>query len=405
MKLSIKKIFSNLKLLFIILTVLLGLAAATVVMEYTSFKKIENLQNQKMLVNYIVSLGRDDLELSNVRFRGKSTQLEFENQKLADIYNFDIITQAFYSAPSHYDSQLDELKVLTLLFTEAAERWYDQKSKLSEKELSKRKEVLSNAQSRLIDQLDFMIIKNVDFEYNRFKIQEILVYLALASALFALLWYSRRLNAVYKDLLHLNAVDTHESDYVILTEEANGILKRMGRKPSTSENPSMIDPLTQINNYKGMQQEFGEKKNIKKGKYTGICVFEIDNFSTIQQQYPKDFSQTALKKIAFMISLYQRHTDVIARIDQHQFAVIISRDDKKQALNDCEMIRKSVEETLFKVPKADAIRITLSGGFVQKSGQKSLEETINQAKEVLKTAIAHGKNRIAQLRESATPLK
>jgi diguanylate cyclase (GGDEF)-like protein len=405
MKLSIKKIFANLKLLFTILTVLLGLAAATVVMEYTSFKKIENLQNQKMLVNYIASLGREDLELANVRFRGKSTQLEFEIEKLADIYSFDIITQAFYSSSSHYDSQLDELKVLALLFTEASERWYDQKSRLSAKELAKRKAALVHAQSRLIDQLDFMIIKNVDFEYNRFKIQEIFVYLALASALFALLWYSRRLNVVYKDLLHLNAVDTHESDYVILTEEANGILKRMGRKPSTSENPSMIDPITQINNYKGMLQEISDKKNTKQGRYTGLCVFEIDNFGAIQHQYPKDFSQTVLKKIAFMISLYQRHTDVIARIDQHQFAIILSRDDKKQALNDCEMIRKSVEETLFKVPKGESIRITLSGGFVQKIGQKSLEETINQAKQVLQTAIAHGKNRIAQLREGAAPLK
>jgi diguanylate cyclase (GGDEF)-like protein len=405
MKLSVKKIFSNINLLFIVLTLLLGLATATVVMEYASFKKIENLQNQKMLVNYIASLGRDDLELSNVQFRGKSTQLIHENRKLAEIYNFDVITQTFFSEPASYDSQLDELKVLTLLFSDAAEQWYDQKSELSEKELAKRKDALANAQSRLIDQIDFMIIKNVDYEYNRFKVQELFVYFSLATVLFGLLWYSRRLNVIYKDFLFLNAVDTHESNYVIRTEEANAILKRMGRKPSTSENPSMTDPVTQINNYKGMLQEFSEKKPSKKGDYTGLCVFEIDDFSTIQRQYPKEFSQTVLKKIAFMISLYQRHTDVIARSDMNQFTVILTRADKKQALNDCELIRKSVEETLFKVPKGEAIRITISGGFIQKSGQKSLEESINMAKEVLQTAIAHGKNRIAQLRDTAAPLK
>lgn len=405
MKLSIKKIFANLNLFFIVLTVLLGLVTVTVVMEYTSFKKIENLQQQKMLVNYIASLGREDLELANIQFRGKSNQLVNEYKKLADIYNYDIITQAFFSQPSNYDAQLDELKNLTLRFTEAAEQWYDQKNALSSKELEKREDAIISAQSRIIDQLDFMIIKNVDYEYNRFKIQELLVYPAFAAALFALLWYSRRFRMIYKDLLFLNAVDAHESDYVILTEEGNAISKRMGRKPSTSENPSMIDPVTQINNYKGMQQEFSDKKALKKGEYAGLCVFEVDDFSTIQQQYPKEFSQTVLKKIAFMVSLYQHHTDVIARIDQNQFAVLLTRGDKKQALNDCELIRKSVEETVFKVPKGEAIRITLSGGFVQKSGQKSLEETINQAKTVLQTAITHGKNRIAQLRDNAAPLK
>lgn len=397
MKLSIKKILGNLNLLLTVLTILLGLIALSAVSEYTSYNKIENLQDQKRLIHIISTLGREDLELSSIQYRGKSTSLHNEIAKLHKLFVYDIQSNYIFDHAQTYKNELDDLKAYATLYTDAVGEWY----KEGEKNLDAREKAMLSAQVRLINQIDSMIEQNISYEKDKFVIQEVLVYLAFLLALSMTLWYSRRLAQVYKDIQSLFAVDLDLSSYVILTHEVEAISKRMNRKPATNENPAMIDQVTQINNYKGMVHAYGNRKSVKDANFTGLCVFEIDHFKELDKRYPKEFTQAVLKKIAFMISLHEQPNDVIARIDYCQFVVIFSRPSKELALKDCETIRKSVEETGFKVPRAETLRLSLSGGYITKPNNKTLDEAIAQAREILKTAQENGRNRIAQLRDHA----
>ena len=175
----------------------------------------------------------------------------------------------------------------------------------------------------------------------------------------------------------------------------------MSRKPSLDEQPDLIDPVTEIHNYKGLLQVYSNLKSKNESNFVSVCVFEVDYFKQLDEKYPKEFTQSVLKKIAFIISLNKQHHDVVARCDKAQFCVVFSRNTKEQAYKDCETIRNTIADTIFKVPRGEALKLTVSGGFTIKPGNKTLAEAIEQAKEIIVTAQENGRNRIAQLRDHA----
>ena len=214
-------------------------------------------------------------------------------------------------------------------------------------------------------------------------------------------FYSKKLTVIYDDIKSLFAVGGERLPQFIQTQEVNTIKMRMARKPRLSQNPSMIDSVTELKNYQGMMQAYSEKKWIKENNYTAVCVFEVDNFKELEKNLTKRYTQSVLKKISFILSLYEQPTDVIARIEYDRFAVILSRETKRETFDDCDAMRKNIEETVFNNPEGGTVNFTLSGGFLIKQNNKSLEDAIKQAKEILQAAKANGNNRIAQIHEHA----
>jgi PleD family two-component response regulator len=66
-----------------------------------------------------------------------------------------------------------------------------------------------------------------------------------------------------------------------------------------------------------------------------------------------------------------------------------------------EMIKQSINEIRFKTPDGEYTNVTISGGFAIKPKNKMLDESINQAKEILRVAKEMGGNKIAQLSDLA----
>jgi diguanylate cyclase (GGDEF)-like protein len=163
----------------------------------------------------------------------------------------------------------------------------------------------------------------------------------------------------------------------------------------------MIDPVTGVNNLKGMISSYDKKKDIKERGYTAVTVIEVDNFSKTNRVYSQELTQTILKKIAYLLSLHQQTADVIARTDYNQFTLIFSRDEKKELFKDVENIRENISELRVESPELGEIEITVSGGFVMKPYNLPLEEAIKEAKKILKFSQDHGKNKISQVRDLA----
>ena len=216
----------------------------------------------------------------------------------------------------------------------------------------------------------------------------------------ATIWYRKRLYYIYTDIKHLVSVDSNKETYSIYTQEIDAISLRMRRKTVTTDNITLLDQVTGINNYKGLVQSYSEKKGMKDSFFTAVVVLEIDNFSKSKRTYSQELTQAILKKIAFSISLYEKATDVIARTDYNQFTVILSRQTKELSFKDAEIIKQSIDELKFNTP--DNVAITTTGGFIIKPNNTNLEEAIKQAKENLESAKKIGNNKVLQTANMAT---
>ena len=398
MNVSIKKVFSHIRILMVVITLLLGLLSYNVYERSVSFSKIDKLQSIKAKSNEIAHLDYDDLDLSIIQFHGTYNIMKIELSKLKSLRNADRIGSMFFEYMPVYDQDLAQLSTLMRDFESAAEDYYSNvKAKLKE-----RKANLEKANSALAYKINSMIIKNSAYEKKKFALEIYLTLFTFLVVLLATLWYSRQLKNIYRDIESLFSVDTDGSkDKTVYTQEVEVINKRMSRKPSLEESPDLIDPVTEINNYKGLLQVYANMKSKNEHNFVAVCLFEIDYFKELDEKYPKEFIQTVLKKIAFIISLNKQHHDVVGRCDKAQFCVVFSRNSKEQAYKDCETIRNTIADTVFKVPRGEALKLTVSGGFTIKPGNKTLAQAIEQAKEIVVTAQENGRNRIAQLRDHA----
>lgn len=396
MRWSIKKIFGNLTKTLLSLSIILGMLAAIIFTLNASVAKTDLLLHQKALIKEAYNLGREDIQLSNIQLNTIFDNLKYDITKMKDAYAFDILGNYLYGHSAEYLNDLEQLSIKQLLYIEAADAYYDQ----SLENLSSRLEAYDLAQAEYISELFELEEKHLIYEAQKFNLLQYIVYLAFLISLLSTLWFTRRLSFIYNDLKMLYSVETENKTRVFLTEEADMITKRMSRKPAVTENPAYVDPVTEINNYKGLLNSFANRKGTT-GPILAVCVFSIDNLKEIENKYKKELANQILKKVASMLSLYEQHTDVLGRIDYDQFVFILNRNTKDAALNDCEDIRKSIEETRFKAPKGESFNVTLSGGFVLKTPNKPLDQTIIHAKEILGVALTQGGNKIAQLRDHA----
>ncbi len=403
MQISIFKIFKHTKSLFLLMLLLTVLLSATILSEYSSFYKLENLQKEKDLATAIFSLGRNSIELTNIQFQGNSNLLKLQAEALSDLYEYDYISRLMQTG--NYQNDILKLTDAINSFRAAAEEWFTQEQ-LGEEALQLRKEHLTHTYTLLMQQINSIISENAGYEQKRFYLQEFIVIVLLVLIGLSFFWVTRRLAQVQNDIQKLYEHDNEETTE-FFSVEADIIGRRLCRTTKTpaTSNPAFLDALTGINNYKGFIREFNDKKSYKLNNYTAVCVFAIDKLNDIELQYSQAFIETILKKVGFMLTLYRQHNDIIGRLDHNQFAIILSRQDKSSAINDCELIRKSVQESPFKTSDGQNLMITLSGGFVEKLSSQTLDEMITKANKVLVVSIQHGGNRIAQLRDEHTSMK
>lgn len=395
MKHSIKKIFQNLSLFLLLATVFAAFGVLAAVEHSNSYEKIDNLNNQKRIISSLLSLPKGDLDLALIQFNGKSTQLLHDIDKLRNQYEFSFVERFILSNSKEYLLDLDKLSSLTKEFNERASDFYTKKNN-GDKE---KEEALHKSFLSLYDQINNIIFRAVSYNQQKFNIHKNITYLAFILILSIALWYRKRLASIYKDIEYLYNVD--KKGYEIFSQEAGAIAVRMRRKPDVSENPAMVDPVTGINNLKGLMSSYAEKKNIKEKNYTSVTIFEIDNFSKTNRVYSQEMTQNILKKVAFAISLHKQSADVIARTDYNQFTVVLSRESKEQSFKDADIIRQSVAELKLTSPELGPIVVKMSGGFIIKPNHISLEEGIAQAKKVLEYAKETGGDKISQIKDLA----
>ncbi len=406
MKSSIKKIFNSLKTYLLFLFLMLSVLVLFVFEHDMSLDKINNLEKQKDVVHKLAQLDKNDIELALIQFNGKSTSLQQDIDKLRIIYKYNFTEQYVLGNSDEYNRDLNLLSKLVGEFNNAAHLYYEDilknKKHLRQTQVElDAKESLDISLNKVVHHIDRMLLKHLQYDEEKFSIIKIVSLSLFAIVVLFTFWYRSRLNKIYNDIAFLYQLDKDTKGYEIFSTEADAIALRMNRKVITSDNPTMLDKVTGINNYKGLLNSYSHKKGLKDSNFTSVTVFDIDNFSKTHRPYPQDITQSILKKIAYTISLYEQPVDVIARTDYNQYTIILSRPSKEQCFKDADLIRESIADLKFNVANVGTERVTVTGGHVIKPNNTTLDEAIKQAKEILNYAKTTGKNKIFQTRDMA----
>jgi diguanylate cyclase (GGDEF)-like protein len=364
-----------------------------------SFEKVNNLNDQKKIIASLTTLKKDDIEIALIQFNSKSTQLLQEIDKLKSIYKYDYSDKYLFGHQKEYLNDLNTLINYTNEFNSVAHQFYV--ADKSEKVKLKAKNDLDQVFKKINSHIDMLLIKNITYNQEKFNLIKIATIIIFILVLISTLWYRKRLFSIYKDIEFLYQIDKSKINYPIYTLEADAIAMRMNRKNITVDNPTMTDPVTGINNYKGLINSYSNKKNLKDSNFTALTIIEINNFSKSKRTFSQEITQNILKKIAYAISLHEQPVDVIARTDYNQFTLIFSRSSKEQSFKDVELIRQSIEELKFTVPSKGPVHITISGGLVIKPNNTNIDEAMKQAKEILEYAKSIETNKILQIRDMA----
>lgn len=338
------------------------------------------------MIKSLTKIKKNDVEFALIQFNGKSNQLIHEIDKLKFLYKYDFTGQYIINNSSEYLNTLNTLTNLVTTFNKVANDYYEKNGK---------KEKLDSISNNLLNHIDSIIFKNIFYDEIKFKILQDIAIISFLLTLLTTFWYRKRLINIREDILHLYSMD--KNNHTVFTEEVDAIKMRMGRKMSVADtNKDMIDPITQIYNNKGIAQAYNEKKNLKDSNFMTVTIFEIDNFSQSNRPFSQEAIQAILKKVAFTISLHEQSTDVVGRSGYNQFTVILSRPTKEQLFKDIDTIRQTISEVKFKIPNKGVISISVCGGYFIKNNDKSLEESIREAKRILLHAQSKGSNSISK---------
>jgi diguanylate cyclase (GGDEF)-like protein len=392
-----KKIFSSLQTyLYFILFVFL-FTTLLVVEHQLSLDKIDNLQEQKKILLSLTQIDTNDKELALIEFNGKISQLQQKVEKLKILYKYNFTDKYIFGNEKEYLQSIDQLWKHIQKFNKNAQNYY--MSIGNKKRVAKNQEALKNSLNETLHYIDTMLLKSIDYNKKKFMFVKNSVIGIFLLVFLATLYYRKVLREVYSDIEALLQVDRVKKADDFFTQEADAISLRMKRKHIQNDNPELIDQVTGIHNYKGLLHSYARKKDLKGSNFTAVTVFEIDNFSKSNHAYPQDVTQAILRKIAYTISLHELPVDVIARTDYNQFTLVFSRPSKEQAFKDVETIRQSIAELTFNIPNIGTTHVTVTGGFIIKPSNTSLEEALKKAKEILTYAKTMGKNRILQSRD------
>ena len=399
MKHSIKNIFKNLSTYLFFLFFVAFLALMLVLEQQLSFDKIDTLNNDKTIIKKLVESHENDRELALIQFNAQSTKLLQNIEKLQTFYKYNIFEKLILQNSTEYMQDLSTLNILIQKFNSATHTYYMQKKDSKLKDAAREKHL--STFKALNEQINAMLFKALKYNQEKFELIKYLVAVVFFLILLATFWYRKVLSSIYEDINYLFQLDKTKGDYDIYSIEADAIALRMNRKNQVQDNPHLIDPVTGINNYKGLLHSYSHKKSLKDSNFTSVTLLEIDNFSKSKRVFAQEIAQAMLKKVAYTISLHEQPIDVIARTDYNQFTIILSRPTKEQAFKEVDLIRESIAELKFNIPNHGPAQITVSGGFVIKPSNSSIEEALKQANEILEYTKSMGKNKILQVRDLA----
>jgi len=387
---SIRKVFFNLKVVLMILGI--GVAVLGVQLFHISqySERLGALKNQHLLIDKIINTDLSDQKMAAILINGAVSEINLS----VKLSGQEALLDVFVRSNEEQASLLRSLEISSAAFRDTALIWGESLSTSRASENTR----MMNARGAFLADIDRMMDYQIHVINESIATAKMTAIILFFSTLVIFFLYRYRLNQIYRDIDQACSIDTDGSKKEAATQEVDFILKRLLRRSfQNSLNPTLIHPLSGLNNAKGLSALFNAKKAGKGGNMVFLALFEIDQYELIISTFAKEDIENLFKKLGDMISLYEQPLDVIAHMEDDRIAFLLSRNSKQLALQECETIVQSVQESSFNA-ELGPIKITLSAGFLLKPPSKSIDETVEDAAKLIEKAKENGGNRVAQIR-------
>ncbi|MCB1689804.1 MAG: GGDEF domain-containing protein [Halioglobus sp.] len=128
----------------------------------------------------------------------------------------------------------------------------------------------------------------------------------------------------------------------------------------------LLDPLTEVSNPRGFGREIAREisRARRSSKPVTVLMMEIDDFDDLYQHYGVRRGQFVIRKVAERLTSNLRATDLLARLGQSTFAVLIPGGGQMVSQDIAERMRGDVEDFSIDDGRGAVLQVTLSVGLV-----------------------------------------
>ncbi|GAB4331917.1 MAG: hypothetical protein Kow0037_08870 [Calditrichia bacterium] len=190
-------------------------------------------------------------------------------------------------------------------------------------------------------------------------------------------------------------------------------LEELRRRNTDLEASQFTDSLTGLYNEAFFRKRFKEEfeRARRYGNPLSLVLVDVDLFHKIYDAFGEHTAEYVLMRIANVILNNTRHTDIVFRLRENRFAIILPHTPETGAFYESERIRSAISQTnffdqeLYELKKLSPKRkqnyqnITVSIGLVEPNVEEvsGLEEVMLLAEKALNHAKASGRNQTIRL--------
>jgi diguanylate cyclase (GGDEF)-like protein len=177
---------------------------------------------------------------------------------------------------------------------------------------------------------------------------------------------------------------------------------------------TLLDTLTHVSNVLGFDREIAREisRASRAQKPLTLLIMEIDEFDDLYVHYGERRGQFVIRKIAERLSSNLRATDMLARLGQSRFAVLIPVSGEMVSQEIAERMRKDIEGFAIDDGRGAVLQVSISTGLVTwEPGQFPAVDMQHLARQMeavgskaLEDARSRGGNCVAQSRLSTMVL-
>lgn len=155
------------------------------------------------------------------------------------------------------------------------------------------------------------------------------------------------------------------------------------------------DPLTGAFNRATLEQSLHRDAGLAKrhGTPFSVIMLDLDHFKDINDRHGHMTGDCVLKEAARLFQECVRDSDTLFRFGGEEFTILLSNSDREGARQLAERIRGLMAERTLSCDGHD-IRLTVSAGVSQWSGDESPDRVLLRADQALYVAKDEGRNRV-----------
>ncbi|HWS73186.1 MAG TPA: EAL domain-containing protein, partial [Thermoanaerobaculia bacterium] len=174
------------------------------------------------------------------------------------------------------------------------------------------------------------------------------------------------------------------------------VKKELERANHDLERLTLIEPLTELLNRRGLQQALSrELRHLDRGVVaTAVLVIDLDDFKQINESLGHSVGDVVLKEVGRRLRAAVRAVDYVGRLGGDEFLLILPETDPPEVTRVAERIRLAIATAIMQHSTGTVTLTASIATMLLTSDMPSVDQLLARAHMLLSRAKSEGKNRV-----------